>query len=349
MSETPTSLPLVVSLAQDGAEWDAFLAVHEHATVDHLWAWRDVIKQSLGHGSEYLIARRGSQVVGALPLILVHSRIFGRSVVSMPFLNYGGILASESEATSALVDAARDVAIRFGATHVELRHIQRQCPDLPCRRHKLAMSMALPATSDAMWTALDRKVRNQVRKAQKENLEVVSGGRELVDEFYAVFAHNMRDLGTPVYPRDLFERTMRAFPEHARIFIVRHRGRAAAAGVSIAFGDRVLNPWASSLREFRSLNPNMLLYWAMLDHAVGTGARIFDFGRSSPDSGTHQFKLQWGAKAEQLHWEYVLLSRADVPQQDPSNSKFQWAIRAWQQLPVPVANVVGPWVARSLP
>lgn len=340
---------LRVGTARDAREWDAFVAAHADGTVDHLWAWQDVIRDALGHESRYLVVRRGATAVGVLPLVLVRSRIFGRSVVSMPFLNDGGVLAEDRPSMEALIGAARDVAREFGATHIELRHRRRLAEELPCRQHKLAMTRQLPATPDLLWTDLDRKVRNQVRKAQKEGLELVSGGAELIDEFYGVFATNMRDLGTPVYPRSLFDRALAAFPDRMRVFVVRRSGRAVAGGITVRFGTTTSNPWASSLREFRSLNPNMLLYWGMLEHAITWGARVFDFGRSSPESGTHHFKVQWGAVAERLHWEYVLLSRSSVPQQDPSNSRFHLAIGLWQRLPLVVANAIGPVVARHLP
>jgi FemAB-related protein (PEP-CTERM system-associated) len=237
----------------------------------------------------------------------------------------------------------------FGASHVELRHVERQFEQLPFRQHKLGMRRDLPSTTEALWAAVDRKIRNQVRKAQKEGLEAVTGGAELVDEFYTVFAENMRDLGTPVYPPALFSETLRLFPDRAKVSVVRYKGRAVAAGIVIGFRDVVLNPWASSLREFRHLCPNMLLYWTLLEQAVRDGAHVFDFGRSSPGGGTHQFKLQWGAAEVPLHWEYVLLSRAEPPNQGPSNPKFERAIRAWQRLPLSVANVLGPRIARHLP
>jgi serine/alanine adding enzyme len=340
---------VIVTPATSGAEWDAYVSRHPGGTVDHLWAWRGVFETALGHRSVYLVAKRDGLVVGVLPLVLVHSRLFGRSAVSVPFLNYGGILADDDAVIAPLVDAAREVGIEFRAGHIELRHVSRQCPTLPCRQHKLSMTLAIPSSSDALWTSLDRKVRNQVRKAQKASLEVVSGGAELVEEFYQVFARNMRDLGTPVYPRQLFASTLASFPDSARIFVVRHGSQPIAAGVSIRFRESVLNPWASSLREFRHLCPNMLLYWAMLEHAIEGGATVFDFGRSSPGGGTHQFKLQWGAIEQPLCWEYVLLTRSSPPDQGPSNSKFDLAIRMWQRLPLWAANALGPMLARHLP
>ena len=44
----------------------------------------------------------------------------------------------------------------------------------------------LDETSELMWSRLDRKVRNQVRKAEKSGVTVESGGVELLDDFYPV-------------------------------------------------------------------------------------------------------------------------------------------------------------------
>jgi len=339
----------VIEEARSAAEWDAFVESHPGGTVDHLYAWRTIFENVLGHQTAYLIARQDGRVAGVLPLVLVRSRLFGRSAIAVPFLNYGGMLADDETVGEALLASATERARAFGATHVELRHVNRQFHRLPFRQHKLGMRRDLPPTTDALWSAVDRKIRNQVRKAQKEGLEPAIGGAELVDEFYSVFAENMRDLGTPVYPSALFAETLRLFPDRAKVAVIRHKGRAVAAGVVITFRDVVLNPWASSLREFRHLCPNMLLYWTLLEQAVRDGAHVFDFGRSSPGGGTHQFKLQWGAVEVPLHWEYVLLSRAEPPNQGPSNPRFERAIRAWQRLPLQVANVLGPRIARHLP
>jgi FemAB-related protein (PEP-CTERM system-associated) len=331
------------------SEWDAFVTRHPHGTVDHLWRWREIFEKVFGHETAYLTAHRGGKVVGVLPLVEFRSRIFGRSVISLPFLNYGGVLADDETVAAELVHRAVENARRFGARHVELRHVHRQFPDRPYRQHKLKLTRPLPASSDELWNDVDRKIRNQVRKAQKAGLVTVVGGTELVSDFYGVFARNMRDLGTPVYSRRLFEETLRQFSDRVTVFVVRRSGVALAAGISVRFRDVALVPWASSLREYRALCPNMLLYWDMLDHAVSNGARVFDFGRSSPGSGTHAFKLQWGASAVPLHWEYVLLKARVLPDQGPSNSRFRTAIGIWKHLPQWVANSMGPAVASHLP
>jgi FemAB-related protein (PEP-CTERM system-associated) len=333
----------------NGDEWNGYVARHPDATPDHLWQWRPVFEQVFRQQCSYLVARRGAAVAGVLPLVQFTSRLFGRSVVSLPYLNYGGALASDRAALDALVDAAKEVAAGFGSSHLELRHEARMLPELPFRQHKVAMRLPLPATPDDLWKALDRKVRNQIRKAQKEALTTVSGGAELLNEFYPVFARNMRDLGTPVYSKRLFTATLEAFGGRAHVHVVRHGGIVTAAAITIADGRTVLVPWASALREYRHLCTNMLLYWHMLERAIAGGARTFDFGRSTVGAGTHHFKQQWGATEVTLHWEYALLLKGDVPDHGPQSRKFTAAVESWKRLPLWLANRVGPAIVRHIP
>ncbi len=331
------------------AAWDDYVLRHADATPDHLWGWREIIPAAFGHECVYLAARRESALVGVLPLVLFRSRLFGRFVSSMPFLNYGGVLADDRAAADALLERASTIAAAFGASHLELRHHRRQFDALPARQHKLRLVRSLPASVEELWSRTDRKVRNQVRKAQQAGLTAHAGGAELVAAFYGVYARNMRDLGTPVYSSRLFETTSGVLGDRARVFVVRQGDRTLAASMTIRANGTILVPWASSLREYRALCPNMLLYWTMLEHAVREGAAVFDFGRSSPGSGTHQFKRQWGASETPLVWEYVLIAAAEAPDQGPSNPRFRLAIEGWKRLPLAVANRLGPWIASHLP
>jgi serine/alanine adding enzyme len=340
---------VTVSSTATEAEWDLFVAARGDATFSHRWRWREIFRDAFGHDSEYLIARRGADISGVLPLVKFRSRLFGRFLVSLPFVNDGGLLTCDEASSAALLEAAMRVARDFGAEHIELRHRCRRQSALPYRSHKVGMLLPLQSSAEAIWAGLDRKVRNQVRKAQKSGLEVVAGGAELVRDFYPVFAHTMRDLGTPVYSRRLFEEVLGRFPQDVRIFTVRHDGRTIAGAVACSYHGACEVPWASSLKDYRHLSPNMLLYWSMIERAAQEGHRVFDFGRSTPDEGTFHFKRQWGAEPHPLHWEYVLIDRTAIPDQGPKNAKFRSAIETWKRLPLPLTNLAGPWIARSIP
>ena len=175
------------------------------------------------------------------------------------------------------------------------------------------MVLPLASTADQQFAQLDRKVRNQVRKAQKSGISMTSGGLELLDAFYDVFATNMRDLGTPVYTKAFFREVLTAFPADARVFCANLENQTIAASIVLRDRDRMEVPWASAFAQFNSLAPNMLLYWEMLQTAVEQGCTHFDFGRCTPDAGTYRFKAQWGAVPHELCWEYWLANGQSLP------------------------------------
>ncbi|HKB12960.1 MAG TPA: FemAB family XrtA/PEP-CTERM system-associated protein [Vicinamibacterales bacterium] len=343
-----SSSPIVTADVGE-AEWNGFVARHPDATAYHLWKWREIFERVFGHETVYLAAIEHGSVVGVLPLVIFESRIFGRFAVSLPFVNYGGVLAQDGASADALLQRATEIAADRKLAHVELRHVARQFPDLQARTHKVGMLLKLERDGAQAWERLDRKVRNQVRKAEKSQMTARVGGVELLDNFYGVFARNMRDLGTPVYSRRFFAAVLAAFPETARVFLVDTGDVTVAGAITLSFGDTVENPWASSLREYRSLSPNTLLYWRMIEHAVAAGHTTFDFGRSTPNEGTYNFKAQWGAQPVPLHWEYALQGGRELPNLSPSNPKFRTAIAVWTRLPLAVTTRLGPHIVRSIP
>ena len=342
--------PLNIHMLEAGGEhlWDAYAAQHPQATLYHLSGWRELIHSVFGHETLYLYAARGAAMAGILPLVRLKSRMFGDYLVSMPYFNYGGAVTENPTVSQFLMDAAAERARELGCSHIEFRDTDSR-PSWPVRTDKVIMELPLPADAAALWSAFSPKLRAQIRKPQKEGAEFVRGGSELLPEFYAVFARNMRDLGTPVYSRSFFKAILDAFPKHASIALVRYKHRAVAAGFLLGYRDRIEIPWASSLREFNSLGVNMLLYAEALRMAIEDGYRVFDFGRSSVDSGTYKFKKQWGASERQLYWHYWLARGGPLPQLTTNNSKYQLAIAVWKRLPLFVTNRLGPPIVKNLP
>jgi serine/alanine adding enzyme len=347
--EAPGSGAVEITTSASESEWDRFVDAHPGASGYHAWRWRRVFEKAFGHDTVYLAARQDERIVGVLPLVLFRSPLFGRFAVSLPFVNYGGVCARDPAVRQQLVAAAAKVAVERRLSHVELRHTARQLPDLPVRQHKVGMLLALERDASRAWDGLDRKARNQVRKAEKSGLTARSGGKELLGRFYPVFARNMRDLGTPVYSIRFFEAILSAFPGTSRVFLVDQGDVTVAGAITLTHRDTLEVPWASSLREYRNQSPNNLLYWRIIEHAIEAGRTTLDFGRSTPNEGTFQFKQQWGARPQPLAWEYVLRGRAEMPDLSPANPRFSRAIAIWSRLPLPLTNWVGPHIVRSIP
>ena len=325
--------------------WDGFVESDREGTFCHLSAWGEVFRTSLRLEPLYAVASSGGEVAGVLPLIRMPRLPLGRALVSMPYLNYGGPLGSPS-ASSALLEWTIGEAGKAGIRSVEIRSRSTPATPLSAGREKVAVLLELPEDSKELFDKrLPSKVRSQIRRPLKEGMEARFGPDHL-PAFYEVFASNMRDLGTPVLPRGLFERISQAFPERFRCGAVYHGEKPVAAGCGFRWRDEFEMTWASSLRSLSRLAPNMLLYWSFLERCVDEGVRLFNFGRCTPGSGSHRFKRQWGGKDRSLSWGQWP-EAAGPP--DASSSFFRAATSVWRHLPLGITNHLGPVVARRLP
>ncbi len=329
------------------AEWDRYVRRSAHGTFCHLSGWRDIITGVLGHECHYFVARDDSgECQGVLPLARVRSRVFGDYLISMPFLNYGGPIGTP-EAEQQLGRHAQRLAQEFKVKLLELRTRHRARSELQSATRKVTVVLSLPASADALMAKFPGKLRSQIRRPMKDGMDVRFGADQR-DAFYAVFARNMRDLGTPVLPRLLFDELARVFAQEVVFCAVYHQGQPVAAGCGFIWGQEFELTWASSLREHNQRAPNMLLYWGLMQHMIGRGIRVFNFGRCTPDGGTHRFKLQWGGETVPLPWlQWSLTGTAAPP--SPDRPLFQMATRVWSRMPLAIANTIGPHVARSLP
>ena len=346
---------------QSRSRWRQYLTGHAFPTHWHDPAWADVFRDGLGHRPIYLEYSTGRRTAGVLPLVFMKSALFGRFLVSLPYLNGGGPLADSDEVARRLIDEAVRLAGTLDVRYLELRNLASLAhPNLPVlKTEKVLMWYDLPAApgyrgpgvadeSGPMWDAMKSKIRSQVRRRDGEELTVLWGGRELLPEFHAVFSRRMRDLGTPVFGRELFAAMLEHLPDMAELCVVR-RHRTAIAAALLIHGEGVTEvPSAAALAEGNPLRANMFLYYHLLDRAVRRGQYVFDFGRSSPDSGTHRFKRQWGAAERPTHWQYHVRT-GDVGDVRPDHPKYATKIAVWKRLPLWVTRLLGPPIVRGIP
>ncbi len=320
-----------------------------HASVAHQIGFREAIARGLRAKPIYLMALVNSRVEGILPLFLIRTWWNARYLVSVPWLDYGGICADNPAAADALLAESRRIAQQENAQFVEFRSECRSQLALPTLSGKVTFLLDLKAGSDAVWKSLDAKVRNQIRRSQKSGLSVVFGGLEYLDEFYRVFCWKMRELGTPVWSRTLFENVLRCFPESAEMVLVKLDEITVGAALLLTHKNRQYIPSAAAFRKYLSMCPNHALYWNVIDRATKRGLEYFDFGRSSVDSSTYKFKQQWVRLPTPLEWQYVLHHSNEIPRINPGNPKYRLARAVWRHLPLTVANLLGPAVNRNFP
>lgn len=331
-------------------DWEEFVRSRQ-ASIYLLPGWAQLAHDVFGHRALFLEARGSDRrLAGILPLVQQKS-LLGNFMTSIPFFNYGGALADTPEARFSLMNRAREIAAEARCSYLELRDTDPTSDGWRARTDKVTMILQVPATADALAKALGSKLRSQIKRSVRENVTVRTGGLPLLDGFYDVFAQNMRDLGTPVYPKKFFAAILERFSEHTTLVVIDHQGVPSAAGFLVIDGSRAEIPWASCRAESKSIGLNMKLYWEVLSHVIERGCTSFDFGRSTVDSGTYKFKKQWGAEPQQLYWHRWERAAHPARTTAPANPErlMRYATLVWQKLPLGVANALGPLVSPSLP
>lgn len=338
----------------DKDSWNDFIANHTIDNHAFNWHWQDIISKTFGHQPYYLIATNDKKITGILPLFVVKSFLFGKSHISVPYLNGGGVIADDISSTNALVEHAINLSSSTHSKYLELRfrHQLTENPfNLVARSHKVSMKLNLESDPDQVFNSFTSKLRSQIKRPTKEGAEVAifkGSNPTALNDFYSVFSRNMRDLGTPVYSKKLFELCQKYFNQKASTIIVYKNNSPVAAGITILEQQTVEILWGSSLRSENSYSPNMLMYWEAIKNACLEGAHYFDFGRASLNSGTYKFKEQWGSVPSQLNWYYYSKS-GNIPDINPKSKNFSLLVNLWQKLPLNLTTTLGPWITKALP
>jgi FemAB-related protein (PEP-CTERM system-associated) len=332
------ALRVRIAGGDDRAAIEAFVGSARDGTPFHLPGWLEAVERGCGQRGLHLVAERGGAIVGLLPLTELRSFLFGSALVSSGFGVGGGLLG---EGTQELAEAAWDLARVRGCASVELRG----GPVLPGweRRDGLYFGFErdLPDSEEAILHAIPRKQRAEVRRAIANGLDV-SVGRDL-DTHYRVYAESVRNLGTPVFPRGLFEAALETLDSD--ILTVRGAaGEPLASVLSLYHGGTCYPYWGGGTRAARAARANELLYFALMRHARERGCRRFDFGRSKAGTGAFAFKKNWGFEPKPL----VYAIRGEEREVNPLSPRYRLRVAAWKRLPLWLANRLGPPIARGL-
>lgn len=334
----------------DFGQWeriDSFVASHPHAEPFHRPQWSLAVERGCGQRGHYLVAEdRSGDIAGILPLTEIRSSLFGAALVSTGFGVGGGILARGAAMADGLADAAWDLARRLDCPTLELRggHL----PEGWGRSEGIYASFAraLPREDEAMLLSIPRKQRAEVRRALGFGLEVATG--RTAGDHYRVYSESVRNLGTPVFPRALFEAMLEAFGEDADILTVSKDGRPVSSVLTFYFKDTVYPYWGGGTAEARHWRANELMYYELMRHAARRGCTRFDFGRSKTGTGAFAFKKNWGFEPRPLVYATRTADGAPPREINPLSPKYRLQVAAWKKLPLWIANRLGPPIARGL-
>ena len=333
--------------AADQLAWEQFVEQCEQATFFHRFGWKRVLEEALGHRCHFLLAEEGGAIVGVLPLAEVRSRLFGSKLAGLPFCVYGGIATNHPQAAGMLRDEAAAMAVRLGVDALELRNLEASDSGWPVKELYYTFRKPISSDNDANLKAIPNRQRAMIRKGIKEGLE----GEEVgcTQRLYRVYAESVRNLGTPVFSRRYLEALRSEFGHDCRVLMIRQGEEDVAGVMSFYFRNEVLPYYGGSIARARFIRGcNHFMYWDLMRRSAEEGITVYDFGRSKRDTGPFEFKKHWGFEPQPLPYEYFLVNSDQVPDVNPNNPKYRLLVNAWQRLPLPLANLLGPPLARSL-
>lgn len=315
----------------------------------HRPAWLRAVERGTGQIATGLVTEKSGQITGWLPLTQVHSPIFGRALVSSGFAVGGGVLTQSDRAARSLCHHAQELALRRSCPTIELRG--GTLPDdwdIQTGSH-CGFTTELAADDDAQLAAIPRKQRAEIRKGLALDLDVETGtDAPARAAHYAVYAQSVRNLGTPVFPRALFDGVMDAFGEDADILTVRHQGVPVASVLSLYHQGAVMPYWGGGSIAARHLRGNEIMYFNLMLHARRRGCTTFDFGRSKTGSGPFSYKKNWGFEPKPLAYASWTVPGAEKRDIDPNSDAYGAKVELWKRLPLAIANRVGPHIAKGL-
>ena len=294
------------------------------------------------------MARQENQIVGILPLTLVRSRLFGISLSSMPFLNYGGVCTDHQSATDSLYARAMELAREHHAKYLELRNCHPPTGNNPVRLEKATFILHLAETEEQTFASFRKATRNRIRKVDEHGL-VLKRGLDIIDDFYAGFAIAMKEHGTQVLPKAFFQSVVKHFGDMAVFYVAYKDGDPAGVKLAMIWRETMFEIWGGYPNKHKARLANYLLSWEATRDAHKMGLKQCDFGRPTRESGPAEFKRYFNCREYQLYWEYPYLASGSLPALNPSNKKFQAAISIWRNLPLSVTKLVGPKLSRYLP
>lgn len=328
------------------AQWDSFVQATPDATFFHQSGWKEVIEKAFGHKTYFLYVENNGEIKGILPLVHVKSLLFGNTLVSTAFCVYGGIVANDKPTALELDKEACRLAEQLGVDCLEMRNRVQTTPERPYKELYVTFRKELDADVEKNMLAIPRKQRAMVRKGIEAGL--TSSIDTGVDRLHRAYSESVRNLGTPVFSKKYFQILKDVFGDQCEVLSIELNGQLIASVMSFYYKDEVLPYYGGGTDLARDVKGNDFMYWEVMRRAVEKGVKIFDYGRSKIGTGSYSFKKNWGFTPEPLFYEFHLVKADSLPDINPLNPKYRIFIAAWKRLPLPISQMVGPWLSKDL-
>ncbi len=350
VSVMPDQSVEIIPLTEAGREWIEYLQSDDDADICHHPAWGRILHETFNLDSVLIIHRSDGRIDGGVPVVIFDQMLTGKAMISMPYMNYGGLLGRTEATRNDLVGACREILASSRANYMEFRHVGRGIGPLAhrTRENRVTFRMDVDRPADEILAGLRRQTRTRIRKVERSGMTSYYG-QDRLDHFYALFSIAMHEHGTPVMPRRFFEGVLKHLSDHANFMIAYVNDRPVGGKLVLTFKDRVTMVWGCYPHRYRDYLANYFLTWELIKKLADSPIHWLDFGRSPRTGGGFTYKSNWQPEFIPLYTDYLLSEDYEIPLLKPENPKFRLAIKTWKRLPVWVTRRVGPRLAKYFP
>ena len=300
---------------EDYEEWNAFVKVHKNATIFHTVEWKKVLEETFGYKPEYLVVKNSEgKLVGVSPAFSVKT-LFGKVIVSQPFFEYGGPIVEKGfeEAYKEILNFYRDKVENEKIKYVEIKvlpdgeneheHFEKAGFVKQFKALDFYIDVKDKDFERDIWFGLytqKSRVRTSIRKAIKRGVKVIEDDN--INIYYDLHLRTMEKLGSPPYPKTLFENIKKYVNSSSVRFTYTYlKEIPIAAMMSFPYNNRDLMVGLVSDPNYQHYDANYLLFNDQIEYATRSKFEIIDLGRTRPNSPYEKYKRKWGATKVDLY------------------------------------------------
>jgi serine/alanine adding enzyme len=328
---------------KDYALYDEFVSQNDDAFYVHSLDVMDLVKKHFKFSPCYIIAKKDGIIIGALPLFKAKSIIEGTRFVSIPFFPFGGVIG---EGKNEILDKSKEVSST--GKYLEIR--QRGeifSSDFVKQSPIIDFILPLKDSEDEMLSSLDKRVRYDIRKAKKNNLEVKLGKVELLEDFYNVYLHTKKMRGVPAWPFGLFKE---AINMDTLIGVTYLEGKPIAAAFFFMHGKEIEYGFGGANYKYTSLCPYYILLWEVIRYGIDRKFEVLDFGGTTKEineGNLYAFKERWCPIKKEIPYYFYAKNKKNIPSMESSFGLYRIYAKVWRLLPIPVIKAISPFIIRQ--
>jgi hypothetical protein len=329
--------------------WDDQVRGLPGSSFFHGRAWAKVLADSYGYRPVYFTEMEGS-LAAVIPMMEVSSFLTGKRAVSLPFTDYCEPLVPHVEVSKVLFEAIIQEGRKRQWKYIELRGGTDFLGNGPASAWFYRHTLDLTPGTDALYKDLRDSTRRNIKKAEKEGVEVrLESTPEALREFYRLNCLTRREHGLPPQPWQFFEHLHEEILAKGMgsVALASFRGNAIAANVYLHSNGEAIYKYGASDKAHQNLRANNVIMWEAIKLYSGKGVKSLCFGRTEPENeGLRQFKTGWGADESIInYYRYDLAANAFVPGKLVVSAR---ANRVFSRLPVPALKAIGGLLYRHM-